>query len=158
MTDHQTQIAIKILQYLADNNNYERDGNVYSYVCDWNTDDRTLEGDYEHVRDSLEKDYRLIRREKAELHLTPDGEAAQRIGFEKYLKQVKKGKQLELTLKRMEIVSKFLTIVKDSKTVLLLVAAAVGGIAHGIVNLMGFHVWPFVRRTAILLLERITTL
>lgn len=157
MTDQQTQIAIKILQYLADNNNYERDGNVYSYVCDWDTSDRSLEGYYEYVRSSLEKDYRLIRREKAELHLTPDGEAAQRIGFEKFLREVKSGKQLELTLKRMEIVSKFLTIVKDSKTVLLLVATIIGGIAHGIVNLMGFHVFQIVKRIAILLLERTAT-
>ena len=89
--------------------------------------------------------------------MTPDGEAAQRIGFEKFLKEVKSGKQLELTLKRMEIVSKFLTIVKDSKTVLLLVAAIIGGLAHGIVNLMGFHVFPIVKRIAILMLERIAT-
>lgn len=157
MTDQQTTIAVKMLQYITDNGNYERGGNVYLYICDWDTSDRSLEGDYEYVRNSLEKDYRLIRREGAELHLTPDGEAAQRIGFEKYLKSVKKGKQLELTLKRMEIVSKFLAIVKDSKTVLLLVAAAMGGIAHGIVNLLGFHIFPLVRRIAILLLERITT-
>jgi len=56
-------MAIKILQYLSDNNNFERDGNVYTYICDGNTESRELEGDYEYVRESLEKDYRLIRRE-----------------------------------------------------------------------------------------------
>ena len=58
MTDRQTQIAIKILQYLSDNDNYERDGNVYDYVCDGNTESRELEGNYDYVRKSLEKDYK----------------------------------------------------------------------------------------------------
>lgn len=61
MTDRQTQIAIKMLQFLSDNNNYERDGNVYTYICNGNTDSREFEGDYEYVCNSLEKDYRLIR-------------------------------------------------------------------------------------------------
>lgn len=157
MTDRQTQMAIKILQYLVAHNNYERDGNVYRYACDGNTEDMDIERDYIYVVDSLEKDYRLIRREKAELRLTPDGEAAQRIGFEKYLKKIKSGKQLEITQKRLEVASKFLSIIKDSKTVLLLVAAVIAGILNGIVNLMGFHVFPLIKRAAVLLLERLAT-
>lgn len=98
MTDRQTQIAIKILECIANHNNYERDGNVQWYACDGNTEDIDLECDYLHVRDSLVEDYHLIRWQGVELHLTPNGETAQRIGFEKYLKKVKNGPQLEMRL------------------------------------------------------------
>ncbi|MBQ9655666.1 MAG: hypothetical protein IJV38_06545 [Prevotella sp.] len=151
MTNRQTQMAIKILQYLSDNNNFERDGNVYTYICDGNTESRELEGDYEYVRESLEKDYRLIRRERAELHLTPDGEAAQRIGFEKYIGKVKKGVQLEVTLKQLDILSKVVTIIKDSKAVLMIVAAFLGGMVVGIAWLVGWSITPIIKRIATLL-------
>lgn len=154
MTEKQTEIAIKILQYLNDNNNYERDGNVYSYICDWETSDRSMEGDYEHVRDSLVKDYRLIRREGAELHLTPDGEAAQRIGFEKYLKKIKKGKQLEVTQKRLDVASKFLTIFKDSKTVAIIII----GLADFLLSMITNRLFPILRGIAGWLYDTISTL
>lgn len=151
MTDRQIQIAIKMLQYLSENNNFERDGNVYGYACDGNTENWEVEADYEHVRDSLIKDYRLIRREKAELHLTPDGEAAQRIGFEKYLSKVKNGVQLEVTIKRLEVLSKVVTIIKDSKAVLMIVAAFGGGMVVGIAWLLGWSITPIIKKIATLL-------
>lgn len=154
MTEKQTEIAVKMLQYLVDNNNYERDGNVYSYICNWDTSDRSMEGDYEHVRDSLVKDYRLIRREGAELHLTPDGEAAQRIGFEKYLKKIKKGKQLEVTQKRLDVASKFLTIFKDSKTVVIIVV----GLADFLLSLITNRIFPILMGIAGWLYDTISTL
>lgn len=145
MTDRQTQIAIKILQYLADNNNYERDGNVQDYACDGDTSDMALEQDYLHVRDSLEKDYKLIRKEKAELHMTPDGEAAQRIGFEKYLKKIKTGLQLDITIKWLNIIDKTLSILKESKTILI-IATGLFGVLFGMFS-----------RYAILLLTKIAS-
>lgn len=154
MTEKQTEMAIKMLQYLVDNNNYERDGNVYSYICNWDTSDRSMEGDYEHVRDSLVKDYRLIRREGAELHLTPDGEAAQRIGFEKYLKKIKKGKQLEVTQKRLDVASKFLTIFKDSKTVAIIII----GLADFLLSMITNRLFPILRGIAGWLYDTISTL
>jgi hypothetical protein len=154
MTEKQTEIAIKMLQYLVDNNNYERDGNVYSYICNWDTSDRSMEGDYEHVRDSLIKDYRLIRREGAELHLTPDGEAAQRIGFEKYLRKIKKGTQLEITLKRMDVLAKFLTILKESKTILVVTA----GIVWALFGLFSQYAVPLLTKAANWLCEVVHTL
>lgn len=157
MTDRQTTIAIKMLQYLAGNNNYELDGNIHTHVSNGDTSDMSILDDYLYVKNTLEEDYRLIRVNKNMIMLTPDGEAAQRIGFEKYLKSVKNGKQLEITLKRLDVIGKFFAIIKDSKTVLLIVAAAIGGLVHGIVNLLGFHVFPLVRRIAILLLEKIAT-
>ena len=154
MTEKQTEIAIKMLQYLVDNNNYERDGNVYSYICNWDTSDRSMEGDYEYVRDSLVKDYRLIRREGAELHLTPDGEAAQRIGFEKYLRKIKKGTQLEITLKRMDVLAKFLTILKESKTILVVTA----GIVWALFGLFSRYAVPLLTKAANWLCEVVHTL
>ena len=154
MTEKQTGIAIKMLQYLADNNNYERDGNVYSYICNWDTSDRSMEGDYEYVRDSLVNDYRLIRREGAELHLTPDGEAAHRIGFEKYLRKIKKGTQLEITLKRMDVLSKGMAIIKDSKTVVIIVI----GLADFLLSLATNKVFPIIRGIGGWLYETISTL
>lgn len=154
MTEKQTDIAIRMLQYLVDNNNYERDGNVYSYICNWNTSDRSMEGDYEYVRDSLVNDYRLIRREGAELHLTPDGEAAQRIGFEKYLRKIKKGTQLEITLKRMDVLAKFLTILKESKTILVVTA----GIVWALFGLFSRYAVPLLTKAANWLCEVVHTL
>ena len=154
MTEKQTDIAIRMLQYLVDNNNYERDGNVYSYICNWNTSDRSMEGDYEYVRDSLVNDYRLIRREGAELYLTPDGEAAQRIGFEKYLRKIKKGTQLEITLKRMDVLAKFLTILKESKTILVVTA----GIVWALFGLFSRYAVPLLTKAANWLCEVVHTL
>ena len=154
MTERQTQIAIKILQYLVDNNNYERDGNVQWYACDGNTEDIDFECDYLHVRDSLIKDYRLIRREGAELHLTPDGEAAQRIGLEKYLKKIKKGEQLDITLKRLDVLAKFLTVLKESKTILVIAAGLVGGLF----GLFGRYFLPLLTKATNWLCEVISTL
>ena len=154
MTERQTEIAIKILQYLVDQNNYERDGNVQSYACDGNTEDIELECDYLHVRDSLIKDYHLIRREGAELHLTPDGEAAQRIGFKKYLRKIKKGTQLEITQKRMDVLSKSLAIIKDSKTAAIIVI----GLADFLLSLATNKVFPIIRGIGGWLYDTISTL
>lgn len=154
MTERQTEIAIKILQYLVDQNNYERDGNVQSHACDGNTEDIELECDYLHVRDSLIKDYHLIRREGAELHLTPDGEAAQRIGFEKYLRKIKKGTQLEITLKRMDVLAKFLTILKESKTILVIST----GIVWALFGLFSRYAIPLLTKATSWLCEAIHTL
>ena len=154
MTERQTEIAIKILQYLVEQNNYERDGNVQSHACDGNTEDIELECDYLHVRDSLIKDYHLIRMEGAELHLTPDGEAAQRIGFENYLRKIKKGTQLEITLKRMDVLSKGMAIIKDSKTVVIIVI----GLADFLLSLATNKVFPIIRGIGGWLYETISTL
>lgn len=154
MTERQTEIAIKMLQYLVDNNNYERDGNVQSHACDGNTEDIELECDYLHVRDSLIKDYHLIRREGAELHLTPDGEAAQRIGFKKYLRKIKKGTQLEITQKRMDVLSKSLAIIKDSKTAAIIVI----GLADFLLSLATNKVFPIIRGIGGWLYDTISTL
>ena len=154
MTERQTEIAIKMLQYLVDNNNYERDGNVQSHACDGNTEDIELECDYLHVRDSLIKDYHLIRREGAELHLTPDGEAAQRIGFKKYLRKIKKGTQLDITLKRMDVLSKSLAIIKDSKTAAIIVI----GLADFLLSLATNKVFPIIRGIGGWLYDTISTL
>lgn len=154
MTERQTEIAIKILQYLVDQNNYERDGNVQSHACDGNTEDIEIECDYLHVRDSLIKDYHLIRREGAELHLTPDGEAAHRIGFEKYLRKIKKGTLLEITLKRMDVLSKGMAIIKDSKTVVIIVI----GLADFLLSLATNKVFPIIRGIGGWLYETISTL
>lgn len=154
MTDRQTQMAIKVLKYLVAHNNYERDGNVQRYACNGNTEDMDIERDYLYVVDSLEKDYRLIRREKAELRLTPDGEAAQRIGFEKYLGKTKKGKQLEITLKRLDVVSKLLAIFKDSKTVAIIVV----GLLDALLSMLTNHLFPIVRGVGGWLYETIATL
>lgn len=154
MTDRQTQMAIKILQYLVDHNNYERDGNVQRYACDGNTEDIDLEQDYLHVRDSLVNDYRLIRKDNAELHLTPDGESAQRIGFKKYLKVIKKGKQLEITKKKLDVLGKFFSIFKDSKTVAIIVV----GLLDALISMATNSVFPIIKGIVGWLYETITTL
>ena len=146
MTDRQTQIAFKILQYLSDNNNYEREGNVESFILSNNPDDMEFFDDYLHVLGSLVKDYRLIRKEKAELHLTPDGEAAQRIGFDKYLNEIKTGKQLELTLKRLDVLSNLLSIIRDSKTLVFIIAGVLGGCVIEIARLLGLGIIPIIKR------------
>lgn len=152
MTERQTQIAIKVLQYLSDHSNFERDYNVQVFAC--GGDNEELLDDYLHVKGSLEKDYHLIRTEKAELHLTPDGEAAQRIGFEKYLRKVKKGTQLDITLKRLDVLSKLATIFKDSKTLLII---AVGLIDY-LLGVITQQVFPIVRTIATWLIQLKDTL
>lgn len=153
MTDRQTQMAIKILQYLVDHNNYQRDGNVQVYACDGNTEDIDLEQEYLHVRGSLEKGYGLIRKDNADLHLTPDGESAHRIGFEKYLKKIKKGKQLEITKKELDVLGKFLSIFKDSKTVAIIVV----GLLDALISMAANSVFPLIKGVIEWLYEIIAT-
>ena len=127
-------------------NNHERDGNVHTYASDGDTSDMEILDDYLYVKNTLQNDYHLIRTDRAELLLTPDGIAAQRIGFEKYLRKVKKGTQLEVTLKRLDILSKAITIIKDSKAILMVVAAFLGGMVVGIAWLLGWNVIPFLKK------------
>ena len=154
MTDQQTTIAVKILQYLASNNNYELDGNIHTYVSNGDTSDMGILDDYLYVKNTLENDYRLIRADKNIIMLTPDGEAAQRIGFEKYLKSVKNGKQLELTLKRMDLLDKWLSILKESRTILIIVV----GLVTALCNWVAPYIVPLIKGAFAWLTETIATL
>ena len=59
--------------------------------------------------------------------------------------------QLEVTLKQLDILSKVVTIIKDSKAVLMIVAAFLGGMVVGIAWLVGWSITPIIKRIATLL-------
>lgn len=138
MNEFQQKIATEIL-VLVNNHN----GHIFAYELDdflYNTFGENQKEEFTFVISRLIEDYNLIYRSNAWLCLTSNGEIAVNLGVAKYIKKLHTNKRLDIRMKELEVISKLISIIKDSKTLFIMFITI-------IVNLI-----LFLLRYAILLL------
>ena len=118
MNELQQRIATEIL-ILINNHN----GHIFEYKLLDFLYDKFLENQKEEftfVISRLIEDYNLIYQSNAWLCLTSNGEIAVNMGVAKYIKKLHANKRLDIRMKELEIISKLISIFKDSKTLLII--------------------------------------
>lgn len=71
------------------------------------------------------EDYKLIYRSKSWICLSSNGEVAINLGISNYIRKIHSNQRLDIKMKRLEVISKILSIIKDSHTILTIAVTAV---------------------------------
>lgn len=132
MNRMQDEIACKVLTLLNEHNGHLTKSGLLDRLEKEipNNNDKEIW----FVVNRLLNDYKLIYESNSWICLSSDGEVAVNIGVDRYIRKLHKNKRLDLKMKQLEVISKILSILKDSKVILTaLVAALTTGLIYGLI-------------------------
>lgn len=116
MNENQDKIADYILRTLGEHNSHLKESTLLEMAeSSFGTGS---DAEVYYVLGRLLEDYKLVYRSKSWICLTANGEVAVSMGTRKYLRKLHGNTRLDLKLKRLEIMSKWLSILKDGKSMI----------------------------------------
>ena len=123
MNEKQNIIAEKILSVLKQSNGHIRESDLLDKLESVDNSFNQLESTF--VISRMIEDYKLIYRSKSWICLSSNGEVAINLGISKYIRKIHSNQRLDIKMKRLEVISKILSIIKDSHTILTIAVTAV---------------------------------
>lgn len=123
MNEKQNIIAEKILLVLKESNGHIRESDLLDKLESVDNSFNQLESTF--VISRIIEDYKLIYRSKSWICLSSNGEVAINLGISKYIRKIHSNQRLDIKMKRLEVISKILSIIKDSHTILTIAVTAV---------------------------------
>jgi hypothetical protein len=123
MNEKQNIIAEKILLVLKESNGHIRESDLLDKLESVDNSFNQLESTF--VISRMIEDYKLIYRSKSWICLSSNGEVAINLGISNYIRKIHSNQRLDIKMKRLEVISKILSIIKDSHTILTIAVTAV---------------------------------
>lgn len=123
MNKLQNDIACRALDLLNENNGHLSESTLLSLLENEFGMNNTREIWFVIIR--LTNDYKLIYKSNSWLCLSSNGEVAANIGVNKYIQKLHTNARLDIKMKQLEVVSKWLSILKDSRVLLTVLISSI---------------------------------
>lgn len=118
MTEIQEQMAVTALNFVAEHNGVCTKNDLLRTLRLRHGDDNLARASRVIVIDKLTQEIPLIRILNNLASLTENGETAQRMGFEQYMRRLHGNNRLDIRLKRMEFWIKLIELLDKSKVLI----------------------------------------
>ena len=123
MTELESKVSVTILETLAEHENLCYIGGVHDVLNKIYGDSHDAKRAKMYAFDKLENEYGLVSfigEKRNQIRLTDNGELANKIGFDKYIKKMHKNERLDIKLKRLDLAGKWIDLLDKSKTLIII--------------------------------------